>query len=211
MTEKLLIQALEWRYAAQKFSLDKKISEDKLQLILKAANLTATSLGIQPFKIIVLQQDLDYLKSATFDQENIQTCSHLLILCSREDVDDEYVAKYVEYMEQVRDLEKGSLVKYKNMCQNFVSKLDEHRKKNWINHQVYILLGNLMTACALLQVDSCPMEGFNAKLVDEILQLPEKNLRSVLLLPIGYRAIDDKYSSMKKVRLPLEEIVERFE
>ena len=211
MTEKLLIQALEWRYAAQKFSLDKKISEDKLQLILKAANLTATSLGIQPFKIIVLQQDLDYLKSATFDQENIQTCSHLLILCSREDVDDEYVAKYAEYMEQVRDLEKGSLVKYKNMCQNFVSKLDEHRKKNWINHQVYILLGNLMTACALLQVDSCPMEGFNAKLVDEILQLPEKNLRSVLLLPIGYRAVDDKYSSMKKVRLPLEEIVERFE
>ena len=211
MTEKLLIQALEWRYAAQKFSLDKKISEDKLQLILKAANLTATSLGIQPFKIIVLQQDLDYLKSATFDQENIQTCSHLLILCSREDVDDEYVAKYVEYMEHVRDLEKGSLVKYKNMCQNFVSKLDEHRKKNWINNQVYILLGNLMTACALLQVDSCPMEGFNAKLVDEILQLPEKNLRSVLLLPIGYRAVDDKYSSMKKVRLPLEEIVERFE
>ncbi|MDO5655849.1 MAG: NAD(P)H-dependent oxidoreductase [Flavobacteriaceae bacterium] len=207
MINESLISALEWRYAVKKFNPEKKISDELLNVILNAANLTATSLGAQPYHIVVVQNHLEKLKSSTFNQENIQTCSHLLILCHRTDVDEAFISEYVRHMERVRGLETGALIKYEQSCRNFISTMDEDRKTKWLAHQVYIVLGNLLTSCAILGVDSCPMEGFNAKLVDEILELEKEKLRSVLMLPIGYRADDDKYAKMEKVRNPLHEMV----
>ena len=207
MTEKQIIEALEWRYATKKFNPEKKVSKDLVQTVLKAASLTATSLGIQPYQIMVVRDGLERLKSATFNQENIQTCSHLLVICHRTDVDDNYVSDYVRYMEEVRDQEAFSLEKYAASSKSFVSSLGDNRKNAWLAHQAYIVMGNLLTVCALLKIDSCPMEGFNAKLVDEILELESQQLRSVLILPIGYRADDDKYARLAKVRKPLSETV----
>ena len=208
MTGQQIIEALNWRYATKKFDSEKKVSEADLKILFQVANLTATSLGIQPFKIKVVANDFEKLKSATFNQENIQTCSHLIILCLRNDVNDEYISNYVRYMENVRGLEKNALAKYEASCQSFVSTLDDNRKNAWLAHQTYIILGNLLAACALLKIDSCPMEGFNAKLVDEILGLEDQNLKSVLMLPIGYRAADDRFAEMKKVRRPMEVMIE---
>lgn len=209
MTKENLLNALNWRYATKKFDTSQKVDEDTLQILLKSANLTATSLGLQGYKILLIKDDTwkKELKSATFNQENIQTCSHLLVLCLRKDVDKTYIQQHVRYMEKVRDLEEGKLQKYEDMCHGFVDSMDEERKTHWLAHQVYIVLGNLMTSCALLQIDACPMEGFNAKLVDEILDLEAQNLQSVVMLPLGFRAEDDSFALAKKVRRPLNEMV----
>src|SRR5690554_6904351 len=112
MEPETLINALEWRYATSIFDKTKTIPEDKLQTILEAANLTATSFGIQPFKLILLEGKLwrEKLESATFHQKNIQTCSHLLVLAHRTDVNENYVEDYTRFMENIRQLEPGTLV-----------------------------------------------------------------------------------------------------
>lgn len=212
MEPETLINALEWRYATSIFDKTKTIPEDKLQTILEAANLTATSFGIQPFKLILLEGKLwrEKLESATFHQKNIQTCSHLLVLAHRTDVNENYVEDYTRFMENIRQLEPGTLVGFLKSCTKFINSLEEDFKKQWLSKQLYTVCGNLMTSCAVLGIDACPMEGFNAKLVDEILNLEEKNLASVLLFPMGYRSDEDKYARIPKIRKPLDEMVIRM-
>ena len=205
----MLKEALEWRYATNIFDTQKKVDEETLAKILEAANLSPTSFGIQAYKILVLNGEKwkEKLTTATFNQENIQTCSHLLILCSITDLDTEYVDEYMDLMEDVRDLEDGRLDRYGNVIKQFIGGLEATRRDYWLSHQVYLVAGTLLTACAVLKVDACPMEGFNAKSLDVILGLKEKNLQSVLLIPIGYRSVSDKYATAAKVRKPLKEMV----
>ena len=207
-----LLEALEWRYATNIFDDTQIIEEEVLQGILKAGNLTATAFGAQAYQMILLEgkQWREKLESATFNQKNVQTCSHLLVLAHRTDLDPAYIKEHAAYMEQVRGLEEGSLAGYERGFVNFLKALDEDKKNHWLAKQVYIILGNLMTACAIHAVDACPMEGFNAKLVDEILGLEEKKLNSVLMLPMGYRSEQDKYARTEKVRKPLDEMVIRM-
>lgn len=204
-----IIEQLNWRYAVKKFDKHKKIDETTFSKILEAANLTATSFGLQPYKIIAIK-DKEVLKSlatATFRQAQIQTCSHLLIICSEQNVDENYVNKFVENTKKERELPNEISEVIKNTILNFMEAKGEERKSNWIDHQAYIVLGNLLTVCAMIGIDTCPMEGFNAKVLDETLELKKMGLASVLLLPIGYRAEDDTMQHAKKVRNPLEKMV----
>lgn len=212
MKQNSLLQALEWRYATNIFDENQIITEDILQNILQAGNLTATSFGIQAYQMILLEGKKwrEQLESATFNQKNVQTCSHLLILAHRTDVNKSYIHDYATYMENVRNLEDGALAGFSRSCNKFISNLEEEKKDQWLSKQVYTVLGNLLTACAIYGIDSCPMEGFNAKLVDEILGFEEKKLRSVLLLPMGFRSSEDKYATATKVRKPLDEMVIRM-
>lgn len=207
-----LIDALEWRYATSIFNENKIIPEDLIQTILQAANLTATSFGIQPFQMILLEgkQWREKLESATFHQKNVQTCSHLLVLAHRTDIDKNYVEEYTRFMEKVRELDHGALVGFSKSCTKYLDSIDDDFKRQWLSKQIYTVCGNLMTSCAVLGIDACPMEGFNAKLIDEILKLEEKNLHSVLLFPMGYRSEKDKYARIPKIRKPLDEMVIRM-
>lgn len=207
-----LLEALEWRYATNLFDENSIIPEDVLQNILEAGNLTATSFGIQGYKMIVLEgkEWRKKLESATFNQKNIQTCSHLIVLAHRTDINQAYIDDYTSLMENVRNLEPGSLEGFAESCKKFISSLDEDKKNQWLSKQIYTVLGNLLTACAIFQVDACPMEGFNAKLVDEILGLEKENLKSVLLMPIGYRSAEDKYAAVAKVRKSLDDMLIRM-
>lgn len=209
MTNNSILNTLKWRYAVKKFDKNKKITDDKIETILEAGNLTATSLGLQPFKMVLIDDPelIVALKEVTFNQENIQTCSHLLVLCVATNVDDAYVENFIDYIAQTRKVERDTLLGYEKMCKTFINGLSQEHKEHWISHQAYIVLGNLLTTCAALEVDSCPMEGFNPPVMDEILQLKDQNLRSVLMLPMGYRAEDDVYAQMEKVRKPLKEMV----
>jgi len=89
----------------------------------------------------------------------------------------------------------------------FLSRMNDDAKQVWVDKQIYIALGNLMTVCANMRIDSCPVEGFIAPKYDEILGLADRGLSSVVVLPIGYRAEDDKYASNKKVRFATDEVV----
>ena len=205
----LILEKLNWRYAVKEFDISKKVDEKTLNTLLSAVNLTPTSLGLQGFKVLVSDKESvkESLREATFNQKQIQTCSHNIIFCTRTDVDSEHIDNYMEIMAKERNMPKSELQGYKNMCVNFLNTMDEAKKYAWLKHQTYIVLGNFINTCALLGIDCCPLEGFNPIKVDEILNLEEKNLRSSVMCPIGYRAEADVLATLPKVRFPKSETI----
>lgn len=206
-----IIEALKWRYAVKKFDVNKKLTPHQLHRISEGLNLTATSMGMQLMQFIVVESEkvIQALETACYNPIQLQTCSHVIVLCRKDEVKSDYLHEYVDRISATRDIPKDSLA-----LQNFANMIDHARtmprekQVNWLENQVYIALGNLLTLCAAEQIDSCPMEGFKRHEVDEILNLPAQNLKSVLLCPIGYRAEDDKYSKMPKVRKHINDLIQ---
>jgi nitroreductase / dihydropteridine reductase len=140
-------------------------------------------------------------------QTQIVDASHLIILCRRTDVDKDFVTKYIKNTAETREILESSMDGLKNMILGFLEAKDKHSLENWLSKQVYITLGFLLSACAMLEVDALPMEGFDPKKCDEVLGLAIHNLASCVMVPVGYRANDDKYAQMKKSRFSKEEVV----
>ena len=205
-----IIESLQWRYATKKFDASAIISEEKIDRICTAFNLTATSYGLQPLKLIVVKnKDLQLkMQSAAFNQVQVSSASHVLVFCIETKIDTNFINNYFTAMKTARpdDLEAIDAY-YKILIGRFENKLQEELNL-WATKQAYIALGNLMTVCALEKIDSCPMEGFAPSAIDELLNLDKKNLASVLLLPIGIRAKEDDSANGNKVRRPISDIVE---
>jgi nitroreductase len=204
-----IIKSLEWRYACKKFDKNKKVTEEQINLLKKAFNLSATSYGLQPLKMLIAKNDeiKEKLFPHAYFQQQITTCSHILIICIDTAFGEQDIDAYFDLEKTIRGVSEEVVGKFRNQL-----KLIYHKKKREeidasAIYQAYISIGTLMTVCADQRIDSCPMEGFNPAKVDEVLGLKAKNLRSVLLLPIGYRSEDDIMSRMKKVRKPLEEVI----
>jgi len=207
-----LQQNLRWRYAVKKFDDAKPVSEATVDAILEAGNLTASSFGLQPYQFVVVKDQAvqDKLVEVSWNQNQVSEASHLIVIAVRSDVDHDYINGYVAMIESQRDMPAGTLDPYKDMILGSIGRMAPDALHSWAVKQAYIVMGSMLAACADLQVDSCPMEGFLPAQYDEILGLDERNLNSVLVLPIGYRAEDDKHQHYKKVRKPLEEMVVRI-
>lgn len=203
------IDSLRWRYATKAFDPDKKISTEDLEQILEAGNLAPTSYGLQPYQFVVIEnQELqDQLVPFSYNQNQVAEASHVIVIAARTDLDVDYVNDYAARIEAIRGLPAGAVDGYRNMMVGTVSGLSEGDKAIWNANQAYIALGMMMSAAATLGIDSCPMEGFVKEKYDDLLGLAEKNLSSVVVLPIGYRSKDDKTQFQEKVRWPLSEIV----
>ncbi|WP_055445688.1 NAD(P)H-dependent oxidoreductase [Lacinutrix mariniflava] len=204
-----VIEALNWRYATKSFDKDKQISKEKLEVIMNAFNLTATSYGLQPLKLLVienkkLQEDL---VSCSMNQLQVAQASQVLVICIETIVDTAYIENYFRLVKSIRNTPDAILNPFKNfLIDDFESK-SKNEIKEWSIKQAYIALGNLMTVCALEEIDACPMEGFDSEKYDALLNLKDKGLQSVLVLPIGYRAADDFMAELKKVRKDLNDSV----
>lgn len=207
-----IIQNLNWRYATKVFDANKKISEADMNTIVEAFRLTPSSFGLQPWKLVVVetQEVKDSLVEHSWGQEQIANCSHLLVLCRKDNFDDTNVDEFVEDIAQTRGVSRENLQGYEDMMKGFMSRMDADTKKTWVDKQIYIALGNLMTVCAEMEIDACPVEGFIPEKYDEILGLKEKGISSVVVLPVGYRSSEDKYGELAKVRFPTEKILERI-
>lgn len=204
-----IIESLQWRYACKKFDDTKILSDNKITILAEAFNLTATSFGLQPIKMLVLKNKKlqQRLTEYSFEQIQVSTASHVLVICIHDYFTLEDIDAYFDLEKEIRGTSEQILGKYRKQLKNiFANKSTLEKQKSAIN-QAYIALGNLMTVCALEKIDACPMEGFNAQKFDEILELKKQNLKSVLVLPVGYRADDDFMSTLKKVRKPLAETV----
>ena len=204
-----IVQSLEWRYACKKFENSKVLSEKQINTITKAFSLTATSFGLQPIKLLVIRNKelQESLVEHSFGQQQVAHASHLLVICIQDYFTLDDIDSYFDLEKEVRNTSEDILQKYRAQLKGiFENKSTIEKQKSAIN-QAYIALGNLMTVCALERIDACPMEGFNAQKYDELLKLRDRNLKSVLLLPIGYRADDDFMSTLKKVRKPLSETI----
>ncbi len=197
------LEALEWRYATKKFDSSKKLDLAVVNRILKAGNLAASSLGMQLLKIIIVNDNglREQLKSASYNQTQVTDASHFLLICGEYSISPERVDEQMNLIAQTRGIERSSLDGFFKSASNFITNFSTHEERlHWISKQGYIVLGNLMTACAIEKVDSCPMEGFQPHLYSQILDLESKNLFPILALPIGYRSAEDKNQHLKKVR-----------
>ena len=207
-----IIKSLEWRYACKKFDNTKILSDKQLDILKNAFNLTATSFGLQPIKLLIIKNKeiQESLVEHSFGQQQVANASHLLVICIQDYFTLDDIDNYFDLEKKIRGTSEEILKPYRDQLRNiFENKSTIEKQKSAIN-QAYIVLGNLMTVCALEKIDACPMEGFNAQKFDEVLELRKQNLKSVLLLPVGFRAKDDFMSTLKKVRKPINETIINF-
>jgi nitroreductase/dihydropteridine reductase len=204
-----IIEQLNWRYATKKFDTNKKLSNAKIQTLKESFNLTATSFGLQTIKMLIVTNN-DIKKSLVpyaYNQNQVAEASHLLVICVQNNITDSDVIDYFNNVKRLRNTPDAILDPFrKNLLKTMQDKSVEERLQ-WSKNQAYIALGNLMTVCAIEGIDACPMEGFVPEKCDNVLNLDEKGLKSVLLLPVGYRAEDDMFASFKKVRKSLEDTI----
>ena len=203
------IKNLEWRYAVKKFDEEKILDHEKINILKKAFNLTATSYGLQPIKLVIIKNKeiQQRLLPHSWNQQQIAQASHLLIICTETNIDESDVEKYFERVQNIRKTPDDIINPFKNHLKETIANKTSEDLYNWSKNQAYLALGNLLTVCANEKIDSCPMEGFIPEKYDEVLKLREKNLTSVLVLPIGYRSEDDVMIHQKKVRKNIDEIV----
>ena len=207
-----LLESLRWRYATKQFDPNKKLSDDQVNQLLDAGNLAATSFGLQPFKFIVINDPeiRQQLLASSWNQAQVVDASHLILIATRTDVNDDYITKYVELMESERGLPSGTLDGFKEMMTGFITPMDAHTLNTWASKQAYIALGTLLAACADAKIDACPMEGIVPKEYNEILGLTDMNLHATVALPVGYRSAEDQNQSAKKIRQSLSDMVVRI-
>ncbi|EKF54941.1 nitroreductase [Galbibacter marinus] len=207
-----IIQALEWRYAVKKFDPTKFLSEQKVAMLKNAFNLTATSYGLQPIKLLVISDKSiqKKLRASAFNQAQIEDASHVLIFCVQQGIDAVYIKSYFNRVKEIRNTPENILEPFQNFLIDDFEKKSKDDIYNWATNQAYLAMGNMLTVCAMGGIDACPMEGFSTTDYDEILDLNSKNLQSVLVMPVGYRAGDDFMAELKKVRKPLEDSVIDF-
>jgi len=203
-----IVEDMQWRYACKKFDPAKKLTEEQVNALLESMRLTASSYGLQPWCFVrVKNTELrEGLVAHCYNQAQVKDASDLFVLCAKTDLTEADVDAYIDDTVNKRSLEKSSLEGFKKMMMYSIKWPDE-KKKTWMDKQLYIALGTLMSACAMMRIDSCPMEGFVPSKVDELLNLKEMGLRSVLLCPVGYRADDDAYAKLAKVRFDSEQVI----
>jgi nitroreductase / dihydropteridine reductase len=204
-----IIKHLQWRYATKKFDNTKKLSAKKLEIIKQAFNLTATSFGLQTIKLVVLENKeiREKLVEHSYNQKQVLDASHLLILCIQEDVSEMDVIDYYNNIKTIRNTPETILKPFRESLVKSMQSKTISERQQWSKNQAFIALGNLMTVCATQGIDACPMEGFSSTAFDSVLELNKKGLKSVLLLPIGYRAEDDMFASFAKVRKHINEAI----
>jgi nitroreductase len=204
-----LIQKLNWRYATKRMN-GQKVPQQKLDNILEAIRLSASSAGLQPYKVIVVEDPAvkEKLKVAANNQPQITEASHVIVFAAWSKVTEEGVNAYLNQIATERNIPIESLDGFKGMFTGIIAQSAE-QNFTWTSRQTYIALGTGLIAAAFEEVDATPMEGFNNAAVDEVLGLKEKGLSSVSILTLGYRDTENDYLvNAKKVRKSKEDLFE---
>lgn len=203
-----LIENLKWRYATKAYN-NIKVTEEKVDQILEAINLSASSCGLQSYRVFVVSNS-EIQKKLGADSYNgqISSCSHLLVFAAFSDMSSTYIDNYMTMTERQRGLDAGALSGFRNGLHSYFSAINAEQKALWAAKQAYIALGTALIAAAELKVDATPIEGFNATTIDAVLGLKEKGLHSTVILALGYRDSEKDYmAAAKKVRLPIDEMI----
>jgi nitroreductase / dihydropteridine reductase len=196
-----LVKDLNWRYATKNMS-GKAVSGKKLTTILEAINLSASSYGLQPFTVIVVKNKSmkAKLQAAAYGQAQVGSSSHVLVFAVPLQITAADIQTFIDNVASTRSIPVNVLDGYKGMMLNTVGALSAEQQQIWSAKQAYIALGTALAAAAEQKVDACPMEGFDAAGFDKILGLAKKGLKSVVMMPIGFRADTDATANFAKVR-----------
>jgi nitroreductase/dihydropteridine reductase len=202
-----LLEQLHWRYATKKMNPNKTVPQEKVDRILEAVRLAPTSSGLQPFEVFVVTNPeiREKIKAIAWNQAQVTDCSHLLVFAAW----DNYTAERINTMFDLVNAERGTTNEgWENYRRMLLEKYPARSAEENFQHtarQAYIGLGTALAAAAMEEVDSTPMEGFDNQALDEILDLRSRGLKSVAIMPLGYREADkDWLVNLKKVRKPRE-------
>src|SRR3989338_1372 len=203
--------ALTWRFATHAFDTAKKVSDTDIDAIAEAGNLMPTAYGLQPFRIISIADDAKKAKllEATYGQTNYVENSHLFVLAIRTDIDAAMISEYARRIETTRGFSEGSASAFEDMMLGDITNRPQDSLPAWATKQAYLALGGMIAEASLLGIDSHVAEVFMPDAYDEMLGLREKNLHTVVIMAVGYRAaspLDEQRKSAVKVRVPKEEM-----
>lgn len=204
-----LLAQLNRRYATKQFDPTKKIPQEQFDVLLESLRLAPSSFGLQwRWFVVVESQNLrEQLVHHSRDQLQVTDASHLLVLCRTLDMTKESVEEFISKTASVRSVPLETLNWYKQMILWFLKSKTDDEISDRLEDQVYIALGFLLTTCAHMGIDACPMEWFDANMYDEILWLHTNGLTSCVVVPVGYRHPDDKYADLPKVRYDASKVI----
>lgn len=206
-----LIETLNWRYATKVFDPARKLPPETWAALENSLILSASSFGLQPYRFIVVNDRAtrERLLPHAWGQRQIVDASQVVVFAARTGITEAEIDGFIARIAAVRGVSAESLASYRGMMTGML--LNEGFQPfapHWAARQAYIALGGLLTAAATLGVDACPMEGFVPAEFDKILDLPRQGLTSVVACVLGYRAADDKYATLAKVRAPKAELIQ---
>jgi len=203
-----LQESLAWRYATKKFDSSKKIDAAKLDNLLQTVKLAPSSYGLQHYEIVVVEDAAirERLKEAAYGQAQLTDASHVIVFAAETKINEDYVKRYIDETAATRQMDREKLADFEKTILGAISRQSDEQKLNWSHKQAYLALGVLIGAASELRIDTCPMEGYDGGKFDEILGLKEKGLTTSVIVTIGYRAEDDQYGKLAKVRKKDEDL-----
>jgi len=208
-----LLESLNWRYATKKFDSSKTISPEIWAALEDSLVLSPSSYGLQPWKFLIITnpETKEKLKPLSWNQSQVTDCSHYVVFTIKKNLTAAHIDHFIDRTAAVRAMPAESMKGYRDiMVSDVVNGPRSLTVNEWATRQTYIALGNFMTSAALVGVDTCPMEGLEPANYDRVLGLPDKGYATVVACAAGYRAEDDKYATLAKVRFLNSEVVEHI-
>ena len=206
------LSKLNARYATKVFDPTKKVSEADMEKLLEAIRLSASSLGLQPYKVLVVEDPAirAELRKVAWNQSQITDASALLVFAVDYAADGKTADDFIDLIAQTRNVTVESLSGYSDMIKGTIKNLNAEQLETWVSKQAYIALGFGLVSAAVLGLDACPMEGFSADDFDRILDINKLGLKSKVVMAVGYRSKEDKYQHLAKVRQKKEDLFIKF-
>ena len=210
ISENVLLEALQWRYATKKFDALRQIPEAQWKVLEQSMILAPSSFGLQPWRFVWVKsrEVLEKLPAVSWGQTQPVDCSHYVVFALRKDLSAGDVDRFVDRMAEVRGVTRESLEGYRGLMLKAQKTASEQGWVNaWSARQVYIALGQAMAAAAVLGVDTCALEGIDVGKYDELLGLREEGYTALCGLAFGYRSAEDKYAAAPKVRFAAADVL----
>lgn len=197
-----IIDYYNWRYATKKFNPEKSLADSDLELVKEAIRLAPSSYGLQLFKVLIIKDEAlkEKLKAVSYNQSQVSESSHLFVFCNYTKVFEQDIDLYIKTRSKIQQQPVNELQGYGEFLKNNLLKKNTTETSIWTTNQVYIALAHLMTACATLQIDSCPIEGFDIDKYNDILDLKNRHMNAAVVAAVGYRSTNDESQNDKKVR-----------
>lgn len=206
----MLKEKLSWRYATKKMDSERKVSSEDIDYIKQCIQLSPSSYGLQPYQVLeianpTLRKDLLPL---SWNQSQIVDASHLMVFCNKVQFTESDVDEYLKLKSKIQETPLTQIIGYGDFVKKKLNEKTSEEMFHWTAKQAYIALANALNACAELQIDSTPMEGFESDQYNEQLNLNSRGLNACAVLAIGYRHKDDEAQNANKVRKPITKLFE---
>lgn len=207
----VLHEQLNWRYACKRFDPTKKINDADWSILSESLRLSASSYGLQPWKFFVIQNPVirNQLLPLSWGQSPVTEASHFVVLTYKEKMDEPHIDRFLASVAKTRGIDVSTLDKLKTLLlKDLVSGPQSETIDAWAQRQTYIAMGSFLTTAALMEIDTLPMEGLDPIGYDQVLGLEGSGYKTIAAIAAGYRASDDKYQSLKKVRFDSADVIQ---